>query len=341
MYRRFLNDGDYLSLINDTAFQQLTRGNEKAVIEAEQVAEGTITSYLIENYDIEGAFRVGKVILPYDRKITYPAGVCFTFNNEIYKTIKSINGYKAPSSENYWSEYNSFIDEKMEASIQRYSQMENYHVGDVVVNIDKYYICNVDNGYNFGNVRIPGVEAWKKVEFKEWDSVPYELWKVVRYKEKFYTLISMDNYNYLTNPNESLNWGLIGDYDKTIDTYQLNEHEYVVYNKEVFYPIINPNAECPELENNIYVNDPRDLDLKHYMTQLSLYELYKRVSPNNISTVRINDYNYTIQWLKDAGRLKITLQIPRKRDDKDETIKDWAMATFQDDYNPWENPWFI
>lgn len=56
------------------------------------------------------------------------------------------------------------------------------------------------------------------------------------------------------------------------------------------------------------------------MVQLSLYELHKLISPNNISTVRIDDYDHSMQWLKDASRLKLNPQIPRKIDNKKEPL---------------------
>lgn len=74
------------------------------------------------------------------------------------------------------------------------------------------------------------------------------------------------------------------------------------------------------------------------MVQLALYELHKLISPNNISTVRVDDYEHSMQWLKDANRLKLNPQIPRKLDEKKLPLTDWQMATFQTEYNPYNNP---
>ena len=53
MYRRFLNNDDYLSIITQDALSQLVRKNENRYIQAEQAAEASITDYLSENFEIE------------------------------------------------------------------------------------------------------------------------------------------------------------------------------------------------------------------------------------------------------------------------------------------------
>ena len=42
MYRRFLNNDDYLSIITQDALSQLVRKNENRYIQAEQAAEASI-----------------------------------------------------------------------------------------------------------------------------------------------------------------------------------------------------------------------------------------------------------------------------------------------------------
>ena len=163
----------------------------------------------------------------------------------------------------------------------------------------------------------------------------------LEYEGKFFTLLTMDNYDCLVNPMESDCWGMIGEYDPSLNSYELSEHEYVEYKGKIYYPIINPNADVPELERNIRYHDPRNYNLKRHMVQLSLYELHKLISPNNISTVRIDDYDHSMQWLKDASRLKLNPQIPRKIDNKKEPLTDWQMANFQTSYDPYQNPWHV
>ena len=219
--------------------------------------------------------------------------------------------------------------------------MKNYRPGDVIKFLGRAYICDIANGIDFNDIRIPEVNAWEMVDTYKWDTVPYNEWEVVEYEGKFFTLLTTDNYDCLVNPMESDCWGMIGEYDPSLNSYELSEHEYVEYKGKIYYPIINPNADVPELERNIRYHDPRNYNLKRHMVQLSLYELHKLISPNNISTVRIDDYDHSMQWLKDASRLKLNPQIPRKIDNKKEPLTDWQMATFQTSYDPYQNPWHV
>ena len=49
MYRRFLNNNDYLGLITPEALAQLTRGNEERFLQAEESAEKSLVERLSEN----------------------------------------------------------------------------------------------------------------------------------------------------------------------------------------------------------------------------------------------------------------------------------------------------
>lgn len=68
MYRRFLNNDDYLGIITPEALAQLTRGNDARFIQAEESAEMSIVEYLSENYEIEKELAKGKYIAEYDRR---------------------------------------------------------------------------------------------------------------------------------------------------------------------------------------------------------------------------------------------------------------------------------
>ena len=92
---------------------------------------------------------------------------------------------------------------------------------------------------------------------------------------------------------------------------------------------------------NIRFHDPRNGNIKKHMVRLALYELCKLISPNNISSARIVDYETSITWLRDANRCKINPQIPRKMDDDNKPVTEFAIATFQRDYDPRNNPWHI
>ena len=338
MYRRFLNNNDYLSIITEQAMNQLIRGNEMRYEQAEQAAEATIVDYLSENYEIERELNRGKYLFEYNRKIAYPVGSHFYLDGKICEVLQAINGYKAPTPEPYWEEYEDFADID---KVQPYSQMLNYHPSDVVRFNDMVYTCLKPNGFDFGDIRIPGISVWEKANVVNWKALPYELWTVVKYDNKYFTLMNLEGYDEIVNPMESDCWGMIGEYDNSIDTYELSDHEYVVYKDEVYFPVMNPNADKPQLEVNICYNDPRNYNLKRHMVQLALYELHKLISPNNISQVRIDDYEHSLQWLKDANRLKLNPQIPRKVDKRGEELTDWQMATFQTEYDPYKNPWHV
>ena len=96
MYRRFLNDSDYLGIITAEALSQMTRNNPERFIQAEESAEMSITEYLSENYEIEQELNRGKYIAEYDRRITFPVGAYIYQEGRIYEVIRSISGYKAP-----------------------------------------------------------------------------------------------------------------------------------------------------------------------------------------------------------------------------------------------------
>lgn len=133
--------------------------------------------------------------------------------------------------------------------------------------------------------------------------------------------------------------GQIGDYT-TDYTYELTDTEYVVYSGTVYRPIINPNADKPVESYNIKTHDPRNANLKKHILRLAIYELHKLISPTNVSSARITDYQTSINWLRDAGKLRINPQIPRKLE-KNGPTPDFAVATFMRSYDPYENMWQI
>lgn len=338
MYRRFLIDNDYLALITSEGLTQLTRGNNDRLGMAEESAEMAIVEYMTNNFEIEKALEIGKSIRSYNRQITYPVGSYFLNNGVIQKVIKKINGITRPFSDSYW-EYDELLDI---SELQDYSQLASYQPGDDIRFGGKGYHCVISNGAEFYNIRIPGVIGWVKKTTTPWSKIPFSKWDVVSYGNNFYTLINLDGYDYLVDPYTSSNWGKIGVYDESLSNYELNEHEYVIFNSEVYYPVIPVNPDTLTDGVNVTTSDPRNLNIKKHMLQLALYELHKLISPNNISQVRLDDYNNSIQWLRDAAKLKLNPQIPRKIDAvTNKEVMNWEVATFQKEYNPYENPWQI
>lgn len=337
MYRRFLNDNDYLGIITSDSLAQLTRGNTERFIQAEQSAEMSITEYLSENYEIEQELNRGKYIAEYDRKITFPVGVSVYMEGRIYEVIRSISGYKVPSTVVYWEEHvdvNLNIDE-----VARYSQFATYYCGDIVKYNEVAYICIADNGYKFGDIRIPMVIAWLEKEAVEWLPIEYNLWDVVLFDGACYTLMTLDGFDNNINPFDSSCWGAIADYDPTYNDYELEGHEYVVYDGKVFYPGMDVNADVLIAGHNIALNDPRNYNIKKHMVRLAVYELSKLVAPNNVSVVRMRDYEDSMKWLNDASKLRLNPQIPRKLAEDNKPVTDWQLSTFQTDYDPYKNPW--
>jgi len=337
MYRRFLNNNDYLGVITADALSQMTRGNDDRFIQSEEVAEMSIVEYLSENYEVEQELNKGKYIAGYDRKITYPVGAHIYHKGRICEVIRAISSYKSPTPYEYWEEYT----ETELDNTKFYSQFDTYYKGDKVLYNEIAYICLHENGYKFGDIRIPLVLGWLEAIYEEWQPVRYNLWDIVLYEGSFYTLISHEEFDNNQTPFESKNWGAIADYDQNYNEYELNEHEYVVFEEKVFYPELDPNADIPEVGRNLSVNDPRNFNLKKHMVRLAMYELCKLIAANNISIVRIKDYEISMKWLSDAAKLKLNPQIPRKLSEDKRPVMDWQLSTFQTNYDPYRNPWLV
>lgn len=337
MYRRFLNDSDYLGVITQDALTQMTRGSRTRFIQAEESAEMSIIEYLSENYEVEKELAIGKFIAEYESQITYPVGAHIYMDGLIYEVIRSISGYKSPADVDYWEEYSDISI--VLRDVPGYSQFNTYFMGDIVLYNEVLYKCLVENGYKFNNIRIPMVNGWTDVYYEEWQPTDYNIWDVVRYEGDFYTLLSLAAFDNNINPFESDNWGAIADYTSNYNEYDLSNTEYVVYNDQVFYPEIDVNADIAEVGKHLVLHDPRNYNLKKHLIRLAIYELTKLIAPNNVSVARIRDYEDSMKWLSDASKLKINPQIPRKLDNENKPITDWQLATFQTDYDPNKNPW--
>lgn len=339
MYRRFLNNNDYLSVITPEALAQLTRGNDERFVQAEEAAEMSVVEYLSENYEIEKELAKGKYIAGYDRRITYPVGVHIYFEGQIHEVIRSISGYRKPATVIYWQECSDInIDTEQVAN---YSQFNTYYPGDKVNYNGMLYTCLAENGYKFDDVRIPMVCGWLEAMTETWQPVEYPLWSVVEYDGSFYTLMNLDGSDNNADPFSSDCWSAIADYDPAYNDYELSEHEYVVYDGRVFYPETDVNTDIPQVGRNLSPHDPRNYNLKKHMVRLAVYELAKLIAPNNVSIVRMRDYEDSMKWLNDAAKLRLNPQIPRKLDETKKPVTDWQLATFQTDYDPYRNPWLV
>lgn len=193
----------------------------------------------------------------------------------------------------------------------------------------------------FGDIRIPMVCGWLETVTEPWQPIEYPLWAVVEHKGAFYPLMSLDGFDNNIDPFTSDCWGAIADYDPEYNGYELSEHEYVVYDRRVFYPETDVNADIPQVGRNLSPHDPRNYNLKKHMVRLALYELTKLIAPNNVSVVRLRDYEDSMKWLGDAAKLRLNPQIPRKLDETEKPVAGWQLATFQTNYAPYRNPWLV
>ena len=343
-YQRFLIDKDYSAIITEEHFQQLFRDMPERVEQAEKTAEMNMLEYLDQYYEIEKTLLVGKRIAKYSPMISFPSNVYIKDDEHIYKTVTAINGYKKPTDIVYWELYEDMDEKFNDTTIMNYSQFMTYTVGQYVKFRSDIYVCVKENGYDLNNIQMPGVETWVTIETPEWlANNEYELNAVVEYDGDFYMLTTKDDYDVLINPSESDCWGMIGEYSLDYE-YDFGEdsHDYVCQDGKVYKALMNPNADQITEGENIVREDPRNPNVIAHMTRIALYYLHQLISPTNISETRRWAYEDSMDWLFKASKFKINPQIPRKRDMKDGLPRvDWALATFQRDYDPWENLWLI
>lgn len=356
-YLRFLTNKDYISIATEEHMRQLIRGMEDRIPQAEQRAEMKLLEYLDQYYEIEKVLAVGKNIREYSHFITYPGGVYIIKDDEIFKTLKCINGLKRPTKTEYWKQVVDYIEPHLIDHAKKYSQLRMYSKGEVVKFGTEYYQCVTPHGFEAGEIHTPGPSAWKEASVIDWEpNMEWELNQVCRYNDNFYQFVgkpkveddeeSADDTStsdLVLTPEEDDNWGLIGEYSEELEyNYVEDSFDYVVADDTVFYPIMNPNPE-PLVEGvNIMRDDPRNANIVAHMSQIALYNLHAIISATNIPETRRWAYEDSIQWLFNASKFKINPQLPRKHEHDSCMPKvDWACETFQRDYNPNENPWLI
>ena len=66
------------------------------------------------------------------------------------------------------------------------------------------------------------------------------------------------------------------------------------------------------------------ITIKSTWCGLALFELTKLIARNNVSVVRMRDYEDSMKWLNDAAKLRLNPRILRK---VDETKKQSPLAT--------------
>ena len=340
-YYRFLTNADYKALVSDEQFEQIVRGDSYRLVQAEQSAEMNFLEYLDQYYEIEKELQVGKRIRDYNSGVSYPAQAWFAKDGVIYKTLTAINGRKAPTEKVYWelTEEPSEIDGK---KLQKYSQLAAYANGDIVLFGSDYWVCRLPNGYELDNIRIPGYSAWDKVETVEWEpNMEWALNRVCYYNGNFYEKIQETETEDVLTPEEDDDWAMIGAYSANYDYDYSSGHDYVEFESSVFVPVFNPNADKIVEGENIVRDEPRNANIVTHMTRIACYYLHQLISPINISESRRWAYEDSMSWLANASKFRINPKIPRKKESDGLDKVDWALETFQREFNPNENMWLI
>lgn len=356
-YLRFLTNKDYCSIATEEHISQIIRDVPDRIVQAEQRAEMNMLEHLDQYYEIEKVLAVGKNIREYNVAVTYPAQVFIKKDEEIFKTLTAINGYKKPTKLVYWEKVVEFIDPSLIERAKKYSQLRMYAKGEVVRFGTEYWQCLIAHGYEAGEIHVPGVATWIEANIVPWE--PNCEWKkddVCSFNGCFYQYLApqigegeeeeageTNEPNVTSDPEEDEAWGKIGDYSQDWEyDYSEGVKDYVVAEGTVFYPIMNPNADKLVEGVNIIHEDPRNINVVAHMSRIALYYLHQLISPTNISETRRWAYEDSMQWLNDAAKFKINPQLPRKRDhETGEKRVDWALATFQKSYDPNENAWLI
>lgn len=351
-YLRFLTDKDYCSIATEEHMRQLIREVPERIPQAEQRAEMQMLEYLDQYYEIEKVLAVGKNIREYNMMVSYLGQVWIKKDGEIFKTLTSINGLKKPSKIEYWKLVDDFVNPDSLECAKKYSQFRMYFKGEIVRFGTGYWRCECPHGYEAGEIHIPGPNAWKEAEVSVWEpNLEWNKDQVCSFNGRFYQYLEKSEDDDLQisveeqvlTPEEDEKWGLIGDYSEELEySYAEGVHDYVVFDGAVFYPVMNPNPDLPEEGVNIVRDDPRNANIVAHMSRIALYHLHSIISPTNISETRRWAYEDSMTWLYNASKFKINPQLPRKREHDSSLPKvDWALATFQKDFDPNENAWLI
>lgn len=375
-YHRFLTNRDYYCIATGEHMKQLIRDVPERFPQAEQRAEMQMLEYLDQYYEIEKVLAVGKNIREYSPYVSYPVNTWIKKDEEIFKTLMRINGYKKPTKLEYWRQVVDFVDPRLIDHARKYSQLRMYPKGEIVKFGTEYWQCMIPHGYEAGEIHFPGPKVWREAEIIPWEpNMEWEKDQVCSYNGQFYQYLGESTESEpdattptpeetlsdevgeeLINPEPPIEepipvltpedddcWGLIGDYSEELEyDYSEDAHDYVVAEGTVFYPVLNPNPDKLVEGVNITRDDPRNANIVAHMSRIALYHLHSIISATNIPETRRWAYEDSIQWLYNASKFKINPQLPRKREHDSCAPKvDWALETFQRSYDPNENPWLI
>lgn len=343
-YQRFLTNKDYRAVLTEEQFEMLINGDEGRLSQAERSAEMNFLEYLDQHYEIEKVLRVGKAIRDYHTGVTYPANAYFKKDGVIYKTLTTINGCKQPASVMYWEQLTELFAIPDAERKPKYSQLHTYGLGDIVRFGTEWWVCKSPNGYDLNNIQLPGVKVWGKVDVKEWEpNMEWQQYDVCSYNSNYYlkNVVSEDSTEDVLTPETDDTWSQIGEYSQDYN-YTVGKYDYVVKDNYIFEPLINPNADKILEGGNIVADDPRNPNVVTHMTNIACYYLHQMISPTNISETRRWAYEDSMAWLSNAARFKINPKLPRKKDcENGGEVVDFALETYQREFNPNDDMWLI
>jgi len=192
-YHRFLTNKDYCCIATEEHMKQLIRDVPERFPQAEHRAEMQLLEYLDQYYEIEKILAVGKNIREYSPYVSYPGQAWIKKDEEIFKTLMHINGYKKPTKIEYWRQVVDFIDPRLIDHAHKYSQLRTYPKGEIVRFGTEYWQCMVPHGYESGEIHMPGVKAWREAEITPWEpNMEWEKNQVCSFNDQFYQYLGKD-----------------------------------------------------------------------------------------------------------------------------------------------------
>lgn len=192
-YHRFLTNKDYCCIATEEHMKQLIRDVPERFPQAEHRAEMQLLEYLDQYYEIEKILAVGKNIREYSPYVSYPGQTWIKKDEEIFKTLMHINGYKKPTKIEYWRQVVDFIDPRLIDHAHKYSQLRTYSKGEIVRFGTEYWQCMVPHGYESGEIHMPGVKAWREAEITPWEpNMEWEKNQVCSFNDQFYQYLGKD-----------------------------------------------------------------------------------------------------------------------------------------------------
>ena len=293
----YLRLHDYFNLrIQESLLNTILQNNDFVRRSCELEGTAEMISYLVQRYDVNQEFKdlnvfsVGGQRLAgytfelnaddYSATSTYSIGTLVCESNSIYvnKIAILVGEAFTLSKWTYVGEKNELIS--VGFPFNKYSYSSNYSAGEVVYYNGKIYKCLSD----CINI-LPTTES--------------VYWSVgITYAFSDFEIYSVaTTWNNLTNYNAG---------DKCI------------INGVNYYAVVDNVNEIPTDNITKWLpiywlrKDLRSIQLVAFLIDIVLYKIHMRIAPNNIPKLRIDSYQYAIDWLKEAGGQNnaITADIP-------------------------------